>query len=98
MGVGAEKQRAVDALPAAVGADRLGDGEDVVLVEAAVERGAAMPGRAERNPLCGILRIGLRLPVGIQLLADVHQVAGLCRHACARVDPGAHQRGVLVLR
>jgi hypothetical protein len=38
-----EEQRAVDALLAPVQADRLRDGEHVVFVEAAVERGAAMP-------------------------------------------------------
>lgn len=51
MGVHAHEQRAVDAFLAAVIADRLGGGEDVPLVEAALERGTAMPGGAERHLL-----------------------------------------------
>src|SRR3546814_4108476 len=47
--VDAQEQRAVDALLLAVLADGLGDGQDVLLVEAAVERTAAMAGSAERQ-------------------------------------------------
>src|SRR3546814_13742179 len=57
-------QRAVDALLLAVLADGLGDGQDVLLVEAAVERTAAMAGRAERHPLRGDRRIGLHVEIG----------------------------------
>ena len=49
--VEADEQRAVDALLPAVLADRLGDGEHVALVEAHVERAAAMAGSAEGHPL-----------------------------------------------
>jgi hypothetical protein len=47
MGVDADEERAVDAGTLAVIADRLADGEDVVLVEGIMERGAAMAGGAE---------------------------------------------------
>ena len=51
MGVPAEEERPVDASGPAMQADRLGDGEDVSLVEAGPERRAAVPGRAEGDAL-----------------------------------------------
>src|SRR3546814_9668855 len=62
--VDAQEQRAVDALLLAVLADGLGDGQYVLLVEAAVERTAAMAGSAERHPLRGDRRIGLHVEIG----------------------------------
>ena len=49
--VDAEEQRPVDALPLPVLADRLGDRQHVPLVEAALERRAAMAGGAEGDAL-----------------------------------------------
>ena len=49
--VDADEQRPIDALLAPIVADRLGDRQHVRLVEAAVERRAAMAGRAERDAL-----------------------------------------------
>ena len=51
MRVDAEKQRAVDAVLLPVAADRLRDRQDVPFVEAACERGAAVPGGAEADAL-----------------------------------------------
>ena len=51
MRVDAEKQRAVDPLLLAVIANGLTDGEHMPFVESLIERGAAMPGGAEGNPL-----------------------------------------------
>ena len=51
VGVDAEKQGSVDSPLATMGADRLGDGQDVGLVEGAIERGAAMARRPERHAL-----------------------------------------------
>ncbi|GCC46994.1 hypothetical protein chiPu_0031307, partial [Chiloscyllium punctatum] len=59
MGVDADEQRPGQALLAAVIADRLRGGEDVVLVERILQRRAAMARGAERNPLGGIA--GVRL-------------------------------------
>ena len=51
VGVDAEEERTIDALLAAIEADRLGDGQDVRLVERRVEGRAAVAGRPERDPL-----------------------------------------------
>ena len=51
MRVDAEEQRAADALPLAVIADRLTDGQDMPFVEGDFEGGATMARGAERNPL-----------------------------------------------
>ena len=55
--VDAEKQRAGDVLPRAIQANRLGDREDVPLVERLLERRTAMSGGAKRHALrrhCGV--------------------------------------------
>ena len=51
VGVAAEEQRAVGALGGAVLGDGLGGGQDVGLVEGAVETGAAVPGGPEAHLL-----------------------------------------------
>ncbi len=78
VGVLAEKQRTADALGAAVVADRLGDGEDVVAVEAAAQRAAAVAAGAEAHPLVGILPIRRALAIGALERRDVDQAAGGC--------------------
>jgi hypothetical protein len=68
MRVDAEEERAVYAAPLAEAADRLGDREDVPLVEGAVEGGATMPGCAEGDALRGNRRVGdLRVVPGDEL-------------------------------
>ena len=59
--VESQKQRPVDALLSAVIADRLSDRQDVRLVEARVERAAAMSGGTEGDALRGDARVGPRL-------------------------------------
>ena len=58
MGVDPQEKRPVDLLLLSVQANGLGNGEDVVLVEGAVERGATMPRGAEGDPLLAHRRIG----------------------------------------
>ena len=54
VGVATEKKRAVDALGCAVFGDRLGDGQDVRLIESAVQAGAPVARGAEDDPLLRI--------------------------------------------
>ena len=108
--VGAQVQRAVDALGRPVLADRLGGGQDVVLVERGRERGPAMTGGAERHPLHGIPRIGVHRVVGGDQLRDVDQIlssSGLSRTSIDHVviltreaagkHPGAGRSALLVI-
>jgi len=62
-----------DPLLAAVVADGLADRQDVGFVEAAVERRAAMPGRAERDQLVGVTGVGRPVVVGADQRVDVHE-------------------------
>ena len=73
VGVDAEEQRTVDALRLPVAADRLGDGEDVRLVERARRRRAAMSRRAEGDPLRGVGRVRMKLVVGGEKAVHVDQ-------------------------
>ena len=73
VGVDAQVQRAVDALPGAVVADRLDDGQHMPFVEAARQRTAAMSGSAEGDPLRGDPRIGTPVGVGGEQGGHVHQ-------------------------
>ncbi len=68
-----DEQGAVDPRVLALEADRLGDCEDVVLVEGGIERGAAMPGGPEHDPLRGHGRIRLSLVVSIDEARDVDE-------------------------
>ncbi len=95
MGVRTDEQRAVDALALAVFADRLADRQDVPFVEAALERTAAMTGRAERHPLRGDRRIGLQVDIGGQQFRHVDQDRLRWRLAGERADLLAHGRSVV---
>ena len=64
MGVAPDEQRTVDAVRAPPLADRLGDREDVVLVERVRQRAAAVPRGAERDRVGGLARIGHERVVG----------------------------------
>ena len=55
-------------------ADRLGGGDDVVLVERRRQRGPAVAGRAERHPLGGVIRVGMQRVVRGDQLRDIHQI------------------------
>jgi hypothetical protein len=59
MGIDPDEQGSLDALPFAVKADRLADGQDMGLVEGVVEGRTAMTGGAESHPLRDNRRIGL---------------------------------------
>ncbi len=84
--VDAEEQRAVDALLRAVAADGLRDGEDVPLVEAVQERGAAVTRGAERDLLRRDGRIGHPGVVGADEPGHVHQHRGRSRLAGQGAD------------
>ena len=88
MGILAEKQRTVDALRGAIVADRLGDGEDVVAVETAVQRAAAMAAGAEAHPLGGILHIRFALAVVALKRIDVDQA--VCGRGLSRLGVYCH--------
>jgi hypothetical protein len=72
--VAAEEQRAVDALRAAVAADRLADGQHVRLVEGPREGLAAVAGRAERDALLRDRRVGPLLVVRRDYGVGVDQI------------------------
>ena len=74
MRVGPQVQRPVDALGRPVLADRLGGGDDVVLVERRRQRGPAVPGGAERHPLGGLAGVGMHGVVGGDQLGHVHEI------------------------
>jgi hypothetical protein len=67
---GKEERPRVAALHA-IPADRLGDGEDVGLVEGATERGAAVTGRPERYALGWVCRVGRPVVVRGQQRIDI---------------------------
>ena len=65
--------------------DRLGGGQDVELVERGLQARSAVSGRAERDPLVDVLRVGLVGVVGRDQLGDVDEVAVLGRLSGALV-------------
>jgi hypothetical protein len=71
--VPAEKEGPPDALRPAIGADRLGDGQDMPLVEAELQRGAAVPRRPEGHALLGDLGVGPLGEIGGDELGHVDQ-------------------------
>src|SRR5262249_55064400 len=83
-----DEQGAVDRLALAVEADRLRDGEDVVLVEGGVERGPAMPGGPEHHPLRGHGHIGPPLVIGVDEHGDVDEDRCGGGLSCERADLG----------
>src|ERR1019366_1340120 len=73
MRVHAEKQRTIDLLLLPVQANGLTDGQDMPFIESSLEGRAAMPRRAERNPLFrnrGVRRLGI---IGRDKPGHVHQ-------------------------
>jgi len=65
VGILAHEERAGNVLRRAVLADRLGDGQNMRLVEGAVERAAAMAAGAEAHLLRRIVGVGFALVVGL---------------------------------
>jgi hypothetical protein len=72
--VAPQEQRAIDPLPLAVAAHRLGDGQDVGLVEGPRRRGPAVPRGAEGHALAGDRRIGPLVEVGADEGVHVDEV------------------------
>ena len=66
--VGADEQRAIDALFLAVQADGLGDGQHVVFVETQFKRSAPVPRGAEGHPLGRHGSVGAAGVVGLSLI------------------------------
>ncbi|MCY1420473.1 hypothetical protein D9M71_360950 [compost metagenome] len=79
MGIDADEHRAVDAFGLAVQADGLADGQDVMFVEAQVERAAPVAGGTEGHALGGDRGIGLAGVIGGQQSRDIDQRASWSR-------------------
>jgi len=79
MAVLADEERPGDSLALAIAADCLAGGQDVILVERAAKRGAAMPGCAEGHDLGWHVRVGVDVVVGVDQPADVDQHRSLRR-------------------
>ena len=92
-------ERAVDALPPAILADRLRHRGDVRFGERAAQRRAAVPAGPEAHELGRIIRIRRALVVGRFELTEIHQDRGRRRLARERRDgralPGVAIRGLL---
>ncbi len=73
VGVHPGVERAVDAPPGAVVGDGLGDGGDVVVVEAAGRRCAAVARGAEADPLERVGRVGVGGVIGRDEARDVDE-------------------------
>ena len=99
MGVLREEEGAGDGLLAAVVADGLGDGGDVVLVEGGVEGAAAMAGGSEGDALGGDGGVGMERVKGRDEARDVDEVGGeglVAGLVWCRCWAGAHPWRVLV--
>ncbi len=72
--VATDEQGAVDSLGSAVLDDRGGDGDDVGLVELAVQRGSAVTRGAEGDALTDVGRVGRDVVVGGDDIVDVDEV------------------------
>ncbi|CAB4906457.1 unannotated protein [freshwater metagenome] len=88
VGVAADEQRPVVPLALAVLHDRLGGGQDVRLVERAVQAGPAVAAGAEHDLLVGVGRVGPGRVVGRDQVRDVDEVRRLGRGAGALVAHG----------
>ena len=73
MGVLANENRAVDARFPPVFTYRLGDGQDVIAVEAPGQGAAAVAGGAKTDALCAYLRIRDKFSIGPQQGRNVRQ-------------------------
>jgi hypothetical protein len=71
-----EKQGTVNLVLLAIEADRLGDRQDMPLIEGLLERTTAVSGRAEDNTLLGDLRMRPLFVVRGNELGDVNEIAG----------------------
>jgi hypothetical protein len=99
--VGPQVQRPADAMAGPVVADRLGGGQDVVLVERRGERRPAVPGGPERDALPDVAGIGVHRVVRGDQLGDVHQVTsgrGLPRARIGHAAILAHPAPALASR
>ena len=72
-GIAPDEQRAAVAAARPVAADRLGDGQDVRLVEGAAQRRATVSGRPEGDALGGIGRVGPEVAIRVEQRAEVDQ-------------------------
>ena len=101
VGVAADEQRSGGALSGAVLGDRLRGGQDVRLVERAVEARSAVPGGAERDLLGDVVGVGLHRVVRGDEVGQVDQVFGLRRlpgAGISRHDADCAPRGRYLLR
>src|SRR5262249_13126957 len=85
MRVTADEQRPGDAVGGAVLDDGLGDGQNVSLVERAVERRAAVTRGAERHLLGGVVGIGLNRVIRGHQMGQIDKVFGLGRLTGSRL-------------
>src|ERR1700682_2616397 len=92
MRVDTDEQRPVDPLPLAIKTDSLRNGEHVRLVEAPVERRAAMSGGAEGHSLCRHRGIGPQTEVGSDQLRDIYQLRAFRGLSGQRTEMRAHLR------
>src|SRR4029077_1925951 len=77
MSVHSKKQRPLDLLQFAVIADRLGDGENMPLIECAVESRPAVSRRTKDDPLLWVVWVGLPGVVSRHQFWDVDQDRGI---------------------
>ncbi len=97
MGIGTDKQRAADALGAAVITNRLTDRQHMCLIETVRQRAATMPGSTERDPLARNAKVRLQLKIGRQQRRDISQQGSRCRLTGQRVNTRAHNRLQVVM-
>jgi len=90
VGVHAQKERPVDALPQAVVTNRLADGEQMLLVEGPLTGNAAVTRGAETDPLPGLSRIGVVGVIGGNQSGDIDQQVARSRFSGQRMN--AHMR------
>jgi hypothetical protein len=71
MRVFSDVERAVNSLALAVLADRLGDRQDMRLIECTAQRRASVTAGTETNPLCAMGDVGLARVVFFSKLVDI---------------------------
>ena len=76
MRVDSDKQGTVDSVRGTNFTQRLGDGENMILVEGPAERRSSMPRRAENNLLRRVFRIGLARKIGGDKPGNIGQDLG----------------------
>jgi hypothetical protein len=87
VGIHAQEQGTADALGLAVLAHGLGDGQDVGLVEALLQRRAAVAAGAEGHQLGRVAGVG-QVEIGLEQGVDIDQVLGGGGLTCAGVGHG----------